>query len=286
MSLFFVDSGCDLGKEYIKKLGVECVDMPYSINDKKFLLDETFDYKKFYSKCKKGVVINNVNLSANEYIDIFSKCLELGDDIVYVHSSGNLLDLSNLKSAKESLNELFPDRKLEIIDSANISIGQGALSIDLVMMYRRGDSIDEIVSASAQKNHEYAMYFASGNCEQMQNRGLIDSGIVPGTMLNIKPIFSVDIDGKIQLVDKVSGKKKAILKLLEICRQYGENVADYPIAIVYGHDELGAKELADKLKEYFGSEIQLSICQMTPANVGILGDNVLGITFHVHRKIN
>lgn len=286
MSLFFVDSNCDLDREYIKKLGVECINLPYSINDKKFSLEEDFDYKKFYSKCKKGVVINNVNLTTAEYINIFSNCLELGDDIVYVHSSENLVDLANLLRAKEDLKELFPDRRLEIIDSNNISIGQGALSIDLAMMYRRGESIDDIVSANTEKKHEYAMYFASGNCEQMQNRGLIDSSIVPGTMLNIKPIFSVDIDGKIQLVDKVCGKKKAILKLLEICRQYGENVADYPIAIVYGQDELGAKELADKLKEYFGSEIQLSICQMTPANVGILGDNVLGITFHVHRKIN
>lgn len=285
MSLFFVDSNCDLDKDYIKKLGIECIDMSYSINDKIFNFDDEFDYKKFYSKCKKGVVINNVNLSSAEYINIFSKCMELGDDIIYVHSSQNLIDLANLQKAVKDLKELFPDRKLELIDSQNISIGQGALSIDLAMMYRRGDSIDEIVSASYDKKNEYAMYFASGNCEQMQNRGLIDGSIVPGTMLNIKAIFGIDCDGKIQLVDKVSGKKKAVLKLLELCRQQGENVADYPVAITYTTDEVSAKELYDKIKEYYGNEIQLSINQMSPANVGVLGDNVLGITFHVHRKI-
>lgn len=286
MSLFFVDSNCDLDRDYIKKLGVECIDFPYSINDKVYEFNDEFDYKKFYSKFKKGVVVNNVNLTTAEYINIFSKCLELGDDIVYVHSSENLVDITNLLSAKDSLKELFPDRRFELIDSSNISVGQGALSIELAMMYRRGDTIDDIVNASFDKKHEYAMYFATGNCEQMRNRGLIDNSIVPGTMLNIKPIFSVDIDGKIQLVDKVSGKKKAVLKLVEICRQYGKNVADYPIAIVYGNDETSANELAEKLREYFGSEIQLSICQMSPSVAGILGDSVLGITFHIHKKIN
>ena len=80
MSLFFVDSNCDFDREYIKKLGVECVFMPYSINDKKFELNEEFDYKKFYSKCKKGVIINTPQLSSEEYINIFSK-------ISYHHTS-------------------------------------------------------------------------------------------------------------------------------------------------------------------------------------------------------
>lgn len=286
MSLFFVDSNCDLNRDYIKKLGVECIDLPYSINDKTFPFDEEFDYKKFYSKYKKGVIVNNVNLSTENYMDIFSKCLDLGDDIVYVHSSQNLVDISNLISARDTLKEVYPDRKIEIIDSSNISVGQGALSIELAMMYRRGDSIDEIVEASFDKKHEYAMYFASSNCEKMRNRGLIDGSVIPGTVLNIKPIFSIDIDGKIQLVDKVSGKKKAILKLVEICRQYGKNVVDYPVAIVYSNDEASANELAEKLKEHFGSEMQISISQMSPANAGILGDSVLGLSFHVHKKFN
>lgn len=286
MSLFFVDSNCDLDRDYIKKLGVECVDLPYSINDKKFAFDDEFDYKKFYSKCKKGVVISNVSLSTAEYINIFSKCLELGDDIIYVHSSENLVDITNLRKSIADLKELFPERKLELVNSKNISVGQGALSIDLAMMYRRGDNFEDIVNASFDKINEYSFYFASGNCEQMQNRGLVDSSVLPGTMLNIKPIFAVDCDGKIQLVDKVSGKKKSILKLLELCRQQGQNIADYPIAIVYTNDENSAKELGEKIKEYFGNELQLSICQMSPANVGVLGDDILGITFHVHRKIN
>lgn len=286
MSLFFVDSNCDLNKEYIKKLGVECISLPYSINDKKIEFDDEFDYKKFYSKYKKGVVVSNCNLSTEDYMNIFGNCLELGDDIIYVHSSANLVDITNLQKAKDNLMELFPERKIAFIDSGSISIGQGLVSNELALMYRRGENVEDILENSYTKKNETAMYFASGDCEQMRSRGFVDGSIVPGTMLNIKPIFTMDIDGKIQLIDKVSGKKKAILKLLEICRQYGENVVDYPISIVYGNDEVSANELVLKLKETFGEDVQLNICQMSPSVASLLGDKTLGIAFHVRKKLN
>ena len=81
-------------------------------------------------------------------------------------------------------------------------------------------------------------------------------------------------------------KKKAVLKLLELCRQCGTNVIDYPISVVYSNDEALANELVDKLKEHFGNEAQIFLSQLSPANAGIIGDAVLGIAFHVHKKIN
>ena len=286
MSLFFVDSNCDLDRDYIKKLGVECIDLSYSINDKVLPFNSDFDYKKFYSKCKKGVVINNVTFSTDEYIDIFEKCFNLGDDIIYVHSSSNIVNNENLELAKEILLEKYPDRKFELIDSQNLSIGQGLISNALAMMYRRGDSLEDIVEKSYEIRQEYTMYFAVGSTEQMKNKGLIDSSAVSGSLLNVKPVFTVDLDGKISLVDKVSGKKKAIIKLLEVCRQYGTNVIDYPIDVVYSNDELSAIELVEKLKEYFGNDAKIHLSKMSPSNAAILGDSVLGIAFHVYKKIS
>ena len=121
----------------------------------------------------------------------------------------------------------------------------------------------------------------------MADNQLIDHSLVTtGTALNIKPILAINLDGKLELCDKVSGKKKAIAKLLEVLRQTGENVADYPIGVVYTNDESQADELCQKIKEYYGEDIQLFKKRMTPSNVGLLGGGILGISFHVHRKIH
>ena len=284
MSLFFVDSASDLDFNQTKKLGIETINLPYAINDKKLEFNNEFDFDKFYSKFKKGVCVSSVNLTEQEYIDIFEPCLKQGDDIVYVHSSEKIVNIQDLQSAKNLLIQTYPDSKIQLIDSSNISIGQGLISYECALLYRKGLSVDDIYDKSFEIKNNYAMYFSCDSTEQLSNNNLIDSNAVAGTALNIKPIFCVDFDGKVQIVDKVSGKKKVVSKLLELCRETGQNVADYPIGIVYSSDYKLAEELKEKLKEFFGQDINILMERLTPSNASLLGNGVLGISFHVHKK--
>jgi fatty acid-binding protein DegV len=73
-------------------------------------------------------------------------------------------------------------------------------------------TVSEIFDNSFEIRNSYAMYFACDSLEQINNNNLLDSNLVVGTSLNIKPILTTDIDGNIELVDKVIGKKKVINK--------------------------------------------------------------------------
>jgi len=284
MSLFFVDSASDLDFNQIKKLGIESININYTINDKKFEFNNEFDFDKFYSKFKKGVCVNVQNRTVEEYIEIFEPCLSQGDDVVYVHSSSKIFDTNNLVIARQQLLKNYPDRKFELVDSSNFSIGQALVSYDCALLYRKGLSVGEIFDKSFEVKNSYAMYFACDSLEYLNNNNLIDSNLIAGTALNIKPILTFDIDGEIELVDKVSGKKKVISKLIEICRQTGKNVADYPIGIVYSNDKNLAEELKIKLVECFGNETTILMERMTPSNAAILGNSIIGLSFHVHKK--
>ena len=93
MSLFFVDSSCELDPQQIKNLGIEIFNLPYSIDGQEKIITDDFDYIKFYSKVRKGVDLKYLPLSEKEYVNIFEPALKGGDDIVYVHSSGQVFDL-------------------------------------------------------------------------------------------------------------------------------------------------------------------------------------------------
>lgn len=283
MSLFFVDSGSELDATQVKKLGIESINLPYVINDKRYEFDKNFDYDKFYSKFKKGVCVNYVHLTEDEYANIFEPCLQQGDDIAYVYSSEKVIDSSNLKNAVSSLTEKYPDRKIALIDSANISIGQGLVSYECALLYRKGLSVGEIEEKANEIKNNYAFVFSCNSIEQLNDNNLLDGGLIIGTALNIRPIFSVDFDGNIQLIDKVSGKKKVISKLIELCRQTGENVADYSIGIVYSNDITMAEELKSRLIDVFG-DVNIIVSRMSPSNASLLGNSVIGLAFHVHRK--
>ncbi|MBQ7351708.1 MAG: DegV family EDD domain-containing protein, partial [Clostridia bacterium] len=257
MSLFFVDSSCDLGKSQIKKLGIECIDLSYSINDKIFCQDDEFEYAKFYSKLRKGTVLNEIGLEKEDYINIFSPILETGEDIVYVYNSARTVGENELLSAKDFLLEKYPNSKMLLINSKNVSCGHGVVCYLLAMKYRSGASLDEIEEYSLKIIDEIATYCVVDSLEYLSNYNKIDGAKVSGTALNIKPIVAIDIDGNYQLVEKVSGKKKALGKLIEIIRQRGENVVDYPIAVCHSGAEKDAQLIVEKLKEYFGSDIQI-----------------------------
>lgn len=286
MSLFFVDSASDLSVMDAKKLGIEMINLPYKKENERCEFDENFDFVKFYSKHKKGIDISYQPLSKKEYLKIFEPCLKQGDDVVYVASSENIISQKNLSDCVNELTQKYPERKFKIIDSKNISIGQGLVSYACAMLYRHGDDAETIYNKSFDIRNEYAMYFSCDSLERLLDNSIISNTQSVGTALNIKPIMAINIDGNTEIIDKVSGKKKAVSKLLELLRQTGENVADYPIGVVYSSDEPSALELCEKIKEYYGQDVQIICNRMTPSNVGVLGGGMLGISFHVHRKIH
>ena len=45
MSLFFVDSACDLALKKTKQMGVECICLPYILDGKSLSFSEEFDFE-------------------------------------------------------------------------------------------------------------------------------------------------------------------------------------------------------------------------------------------------
>lgn len=287
MSLFFAGSSSDLNHNTIKKLGIECINYPYKKDNNIHFYDEDFNFTGFYSKLRKGTNFGYVNLSENDYLTKFEECFKQGDDVVFVHSSGSIVDNSSLENLKSQLEEKYPERKLFLIDSKNISVGEGAVAYNCAMLYRKGEDLKNIYEKSLEYVNESAFFFATNSTKTLEENNLIEkTAITGGTALNIKPIWTVNIDGKIELFDKVSGKKKCIAKLVEIVRQFGENVVDYPIEIVYTYDENSANELKEKLLQTFGNDLSINIERMSPSNVMLLGEDLLGVAFHIHRKLH
>ena len=283
MSLFFVDSNCDLGAEIIGKLSVECVTFPYSLDDESRTFDG--DYDKLISKSRKLVKIGAGTLTSRNYVSIFEQCFKRGDDVVYLYTSEKIYSTKNLLKAKDKLNKDYPDRKLLLLDTCNFSIAQGLISYEMAMKYRNGATLEELEEYFYKIKNEYALYITMDSTQNLVDGGLVPSTLVSGSGLSVKPILSVDYDGKFQLVEKVSGKKKAAAKLLDYMRKYGSNVADYTVGIVYAEDKSLAEELRTKVIENFGEETKVIVGRFSPNNLSLVGLGGLAVSFHVKKKI-
>ena len=286
MSLFFVDNSCDLDFEQIHKLGIECFSIPYLINDVEHSFDDDFSYEKFFSKVRKGVVLSHRPLTKEEYIQALEPALSGGDDVVYVYASGKLFDYTNLDKAKEKLLTKYPDRKLVLIDSQNFTAGLGMIALELALKYKNGSTVDEIEEYSYQLKNKVATYMIVKSLENLSLNGVVESSNLVGSSLNVNYIVAIDVDGEMKVIEKVSGRKKAISKLIQIVRQQGQNVTDYSLIVTEAQSGTEGSEMVAKLKEYYGEELKVILQKMSPTSTAYLGLGAMAIAFKVHRKLN
>ena len=99
-----------------------------------------------------------------------------------------------------------------------------------------------------------------------------------GETLDIKPILIVDRDGKLSVLQKVRGSKKAFKTLVEYVKENAHNPSNQVIAVCHGEDQdslaLVKKYLDEQVapKEYFVSTVGCAIGAHT-------GRGIIGICF-------
>lgn len=86
MYKLFCDSNCELWHTEIKKLGLEVIKMPYTLNDKEYFYDmgENTDFEGFYKAMKNGAVPKTSALNEYAYTEYFEPVLAAGQDILYI----------------------------------------------------------------------------------------------------------------------------------------------------------------------------------------------------------
>ena len=289
MSVFFTDSNCELWYTEIKKLGIEYISMPYTLEgvEKGYDLGETHDFKKFYSKIRKGLVPITSALNPQEYLSIWEPYLAQGEDILYVSFSSRMSGtFEYMNQAIDVLKQKYPERSIKYVDTLSISMGAGLIVYEAAIMHKRGATDDEIIQFVEKFRDEVTIYFVVDDLMHLKRGGRISAtSAVFGTVLGIKPVLTVDNTGRIVSVGKVKGRKKSILELVEKFKSLGENVADYPIAIMHADCEDDAMFLKSKIEEIVGKDATIWVQPVGPTVGTHCGPNTLGIAFHAKRRM-
>lgn len=281
MSLFFVDSNCDLPRELLAKMPVECINFPCVLNGEIVKFDRVYDGLGFTPNMLK---LEPSSPSTLDYVDAFRQGFYRGDDIVYLYASKKIFDTKNLSEAIDILKQEFPSRKLLAIDTCNFSIGQGLVSYALAMKYRSGATLDELEEMANTIKAEYQVFLSLDSLDTLNQHKVLLGSQMTGGALRVRPMVTVGEVGDFELFDKVSGKKKSMLKLADYIEEYGANVVDYPIAIVYSDDDTLANELKRVLTHKFGDEAYIMLSRFSPNNRSLVGGGI-GVCFHTKRKV-
>lgn len=261
------DSTCDLYHDFIVENDIKFVPLTFTM-EKDGKMEERLDnfteygqYVDFYNQLRAGGFSRTSMLNYESHYQHFLKMAKEGaEDVVHFTISSGLSPTKTVAAkAAADVKKDYPKFEVYVVDPLTATVGQGTL-VRIALEWRNAGK-------TAQETYDYVnslrlhiQHFVVANDLYYLKRGGRVSGVsaAVGTMLNIKPILTFDCDGKLQVIDKVKGNKKAIAFIKAKMEKEGPDENKY-VFIVHTDNEPCAKELEEYVKERFGIQPFVSI---------------------------
>ena len=261
------DSTCDLYHDFIVENDIKFVPLTFTMEKDGKMEDhldnftEHSQYVDFYNQLRAGGFSRTSMLNYESHYQHFLKMAQEGaEDVVHFTISSGLSPTKTVAAkAAADVKKDYPKFEVYVVDPLTATVGQGAL-VRIALDWRNAGK-------TAQETYDYVnslrlhiQHFVVANDLYYLKRGGRVSGVsaAVGTMLNIKPILTFDSEGKLQVIDKVKGNKKAIAFIKAKMEKEGPDENKY-VFIVHTDNEPCAKELEEYVKERFGIQPYVSI---------------------------
>ena len=225
------DSTCDLTLEEARNLNVHMIHMRVVFEDAVYTDGVDIDKAQFYEKQAESKTLpKTTQVNPQEYCDAFQPLLDTGDEVVAVIMSSKLS--GTYQSACIAKELVDGGERLHIVDSLNVTIGEGLLVREAVRLRDAGKSAAEIAAELEQLRHRVRFVAFIGTMKYLKMGGRISSTTaVVGTMLNISPVVAI-VDGEVKSVGQVRGKQKILSYTLDFVKEYP---VDTRHGVMFGH---------------------------------------------------
>ncbi|MBP5332100.1 MAG: DegV family protein [Lachnospiraceae bacterium] len=259
MYTIITDSATDMPEWVIKKYDLKVIPTPVVIDGTDYFDGATIFPGEFYDIQRSGAVISTYHINEFMFTEAFRPYAEAGKEVVYFcFSTGIAGTFGAANLAKKDILEDYPDFKIDIVDSKCASIGFGLCVYMALIMQEKGATKEEVLEAARFHFDNMEHIFTVETLEYLYKGGRLSRpAAIAGTLLDIKPIIEVTDEGKLQVCEKVRGRKKAIDKVISIIEERGVDLDKQIIAVVHADCEELCDEFIERIKAQFGCKTVL-----------------------------
>ena len=199
---------------------------------------------QFFEKLIKGPIHPTTSQpSIGEFIDIYKKIAEKGDEIVSIHISKILSGTYN--SALQASKNLEDEINIHVVDSKKVSMSLGLSAIAAAQAAKNGGSVEEVISAAESAADRGRFVALFDTLEYLAKGGRIGKAqSLLGGLLKIRPILTVE-NGEIAPYTKARSRKAGLSKL-EAIKSFGDIEELY---VMYSTNTTDAEILAGNLSD-------------------------------------
>ncbi len=246
MIKFLVDSGSDYDVHEAEQKGICFVPLTVDFGDKVFQDGIELKKEEFYDRIvNRGQFPKTAQPSPDKFLKFFNEAKENGDEIIAVMISSGI---SGTYQSAVLAKEMCGYDKIHLIDSLT-AIYCIKIMVDYGIQLRdEGMSALEIVEELERLKKRINVFFVVDSLDSLYRGGRLtkmEAGI--GNLAKLKPIVSIP-EGKVIMLKKCIGRKKAVAGLIELYQQVDID-SRFPNYAVYTYDKSNMEMMIDKFAE-------------------------------------
>jgi DegV family protein with EDD domain len=200
MLTIITDSTSDLGPEIANEFNLKVVPLLVTIGGNVYRDGMEISQNDLFKLVEKH---GELPKTAAPSIGEFTRLFDVPGEVIFIGISSKLsATVQNAQLAAQS----FPNGKVRIIDSLNLSTGVGLLALKAAELCKAGSTVEkveeELVSSRSKISTSFVIdtmefLYKGGRCTALQ--------AVAGSVLKIHPVIEVHRDGTLGVKEKVRG---------------------------------------------------------------------------------
>jgi len=262
------DSITCIPENLLQELNIHSV--PYYIHRGSEVLRDlvTIDREGFYKWLPKATQLpTTASPGAGDYVQMYQRLAdhEGANEIVSIHMSSKASGAFQAALvAKSLIAEAFPRLKVEVIDTLNVSMCHGWMTIEAARAAIAGMSLNEVVGRVREMIPVTRMIQTADTLRYLYLGGRIGKAKhLIGSLLNIKPLIGME-DGVIVPLGAARSRKQAYRMMVEMIEKKIGTETRIKIAYVHAaavDEVLKIQELVEMQFEV----VESLICELSPA---------------------
>ncbi len=281
------DSTSDFYADEIASMGLNVGKLSFTITENNVLNEYLDDFKteneytEYYERLKNGGVAKTSILNLQAHIDLFTAMAKSGikNALHITQAMGLSPTLNNALKAIEEVKKEYPDINYKAIESNTTTVAEGNLVKVAYALRDKGLSMEENIDILEKLKNQIQHFIIADDLKYLCRGGRVSAmSATIGSLLAIKPIIEFTKHGKLEVVRKEAGIKKAYKSVIMEVKQNFTFHSEFanPI-IVHTNNLSGATTLADMFENEFGIRPEIRI--MGPIIGAHVGPGAVALTF-------
>jgi DegV family protein with EDD domain len=235
----------------VESLDVDILNFPFIMDDGEHLddLGKSMTAHEFYERLRKGEESKTAQIPLPRITEVFERAVQTGMPTVFLcFSSGLSGTFETIQTVLETTRAKYPEAELYVVDTLLASLAEGLLVIEAVRQCDRGLTAKELVAWAEEARWFVNPYFTLADLETLRRGGRIpDMAAFAGAKLDIKPILTIDLDGRLAFCGAARGRKKSLKHLLQLYDERAFKTAQNTVILASADASKELQDLEEKI---------------------------------------